>query len=423
MSAIRFGICLLVAFAVLAHGAVEPWSESILEIGAAALFLLWGFLSIWQQQVQVRWNTLFLPLLGLAALALLQWGFRLSAYPYLTKVELLKLGAYFLLFFLAVQSFRNSEDWRHFVWFLLAFGFGVALFAILQSFTFNGKIYWFRQLHHGGTPFGPYVNRNHFAGLMELILPLGLAILLLHAARRDKLPLVALFTVVPVGALFLSASRGGITSFLVQVGFLGIVIWGRPAGRKRPVAAAVLLLLAGAFVAWLGVGSALQRLATIRSAEVSEVRRLTMIKDSWHIFLDHPWIGSGVGTLVAVYPRYESFYDGKVVEHAHNDYVETLAETGVIGTLFSLAFLVLLIRPALSVFKFRPNSFTLAAHLGALVGCCGLLLHSLVDFNLHIPSNALLFLLLAALVTSEDPPSEGWRKGPGTSPGLTQTFS
>src|SRR4029077_3409163 len=135
-----------------------------------------------------------------------------------------KYSALLALFFLCVQSFRTRAQWHTFVWFLLILGFGVSLFAILQHFTFNGKIYWVREIPFGGIPFGPYVNRNHFAGLMELLIPPGVAILILRAERRDLLPLVTLFTLFPIGALFLSASRGGIMSFVAEVVILGVLI-------------------------------------------------------------------------------------------------------------------------------------------------------------------------------------------------------
>ena len=106
--------------------------------------------------------------------------------PFLTRIELLKYSALVALFFLCVQSYRTRSQWRNFVWFLLSLGFAVSLFAILQHFTFNGKLYWVRELQYGGIPFGPYVNRNHFAGLMELLIPPGLAIQILGGERRDQ---------------------------------------------------------------------------------------------------------------------------------------------------------------------------------------------------------------------------------------------
>ncbi len=403
MKAIRVGICALVAFAAFAHGAVEAWSEAVLELGAAALLLLWVALVFRGDEIEIRWNPQGWALLAFGGFALLQALARLSVSSYLTKIELLKLGAYLVLYFLALQAFRTRKEWQGFVWFLLVLGFVVSVFGIIQHFTFNGKLYWVRELRYGGIPFGPYVNRNHFAGLIELIVPVGLAVLLLRAVRRDLLPLVTLFTILPIGALFLSASRGGIVSFLVEVGLLAILIWTRRGEKKALTAAAGVLLLAGVLVAWLGVGRALERFAKFESLEVTEQRRLVMIKDTWRIFLDHPWLGTGLGTLVSVYPRYETLYDGKVVDHAHNDLVEVFAETGIPGALCCLAFVVLLIRSALANLRSSHDSLDLAIHVGAFVACAGLMAHSLADFNLHIPSNALLFFLLAGLASTPIP--------------------
>ena len=166
------------------------------------------------------------------------------------------------------------------------------------------------------------------------------------------------------------------------------------------MAATGVLLVAGAFVVWLGIGHTMERFAQLWSVELSTERRAAMLKDTWQIFLDHPWKGTGLGTLVAIYPGYASVYDGRIVDHAHNDYVEMMAETGFVGLLLGLAFLVLLFRSALSRLGSDTHSFALAVRIGGLVACSGIVLHSLVDFNLHIPSNALLFLLQASLATS-----------------------
>ena len=192
------------------------------------------------------------PLLGLWAVAAVQLATRITVYPFLTRVELLKYTALLALFFLCVQSYRTLEHWRGLVWFLLMLGFCVSLFAILQHFTFNGKLYWVRELRYGGIPFGPYVNRNHFAGLMELLIPPGLAVLVLGAERRDQLPLIALFTLLPIGALFLSASRGGIMSFLAEIALLAVLILLRRRERKELAAAGLVVVLAIALVSWLG---------------------------------------------------------------------------------------------------------------------------------------------------------------------------
>ncbi|HEX4643214.1 MAG TPA: hypothetical protein VH161_07090, partial [Candidatus Acidoferrales bacterium] len=152
MSVIRTGICVLVAFAVLAHGAVEPWSEAVLEIGAALLLLVWAGKVLTSGELNLVWSPLLWPLLGFWLLAALQLALGITAVPYLTRIELLKYSSLLALFFLCVQSCRTRSQWRNFVWFLMSLGFAVSLFAILQHFTFNGKLYWVRELQFGGIP-------------------------------------------------------------------------------------------------------------------------------------------------------------------------------------------------------------------------------------------------------------------------------
>jgi O-antigen ligase len=400
MRAIRVGICVLVTFSVLAHGAVEPWSEAVLEVGAAVLLLLWAWEVSVGGEFKVVWNPLLWPLLGLWGVAALQLAAGITVYPFQTRIGLLKYTALLALFFLCAQSYRKLEHWHGFVWFLLILGFAVSVFAILQHFTFNGKLYWVREIQFGGIPFGPYVNRNHFAGLVELLIPPGLAILILRAERRDQLPLVALFTLFPIGALFLSASRGGIISFLGEIGLLAFLILFRRREGKELAAAGLVVVLAIALVSWLGIGRALERFASYKTLEVSEGRRIEMLQGTWRIFLDHPIAGTGLGTLQEVFPLYETIYDGLIVNHSHNDYAEVLAETGVIGGLCGLAFLVLLAWTGWKNIVAEKEVMNLAYQAGALVACFGLLVHATVDFNFHIPSNALIFLLQAALATS-----------------------
>ena len=127
--------------------------------------------------------------------------------------------------------------------------------------------------------------------------------------------------------------------------------------------------------------------------------------DTWHIFLDHPLMGTGLGTLQMVFPPYDTLYDGKIVNHSHNDYLEALAETGVLGGLCCAWFLgVLLLESLRGLAKFG-SSFGASLNLSGLVGCSGLLVHSLVDFNLHIPANAMLFVVAAFLATTRLQPS------------------
>jgi len=408
MKVIRVGLLFLFAFCVLAFGAVEVWSGAVLEIGASLLFVGWAALVFLDDRIKIHWNPLNWPLLGLFVIGLVQFLLGATPYPFLTRVELLKLAAYLLIFFLSTQAFRERRDLTNLAWFLILLCFAVSLLGIVQHFTSDAKIYGFRTLTAGGDPFGPFVNRNHFAGFVELTLPAGLALLIFRGLRRDMIPLTGLLTIVPVGAIILSGSRGGIVSFGFEVAVLALLARLRKAQEgPRLVALAIVGFAALALVAWLGAGRAIERFSTLHPGDVTLGRRATMVHGAAHIFFDHPVKGAGLGSLVAVFPRYEIAYDGYVVDHVHNDYVELLAEMGILGGLCGLAFLWILVRDARSCFTAEQGHFSRAVHAGAVTALCGLLLHSLVDFNLHIPSNALLFLLQAHLATSTPLPSQG----------------
>ena len=404
----RISICILSAFSVLAFGAVQLWSQAVLEIGTTILFLFWAFRALRQNEIRIHRNWIYLPLLGFWNLILVQYGLGLSFGPYLTKIELFKWTFYLLLCFLAVEAFGTSEERRRFAWFLLSFCFLVSLFALIQYFTFNGKLYWIVALSQSSGPFGPFVNHNHFAGFIELAEPMGLALLLSGSERSERTPLLVLFTVLPVAALALSASRGGIISFLIQATLLAWILRRNIAGRIKLAAVSALGTITLALVLWLGIGYTAQRFSNLASKDISRDTRMLIYKDAWRIFRSHPWAGTGAGTFVIVYPHYATHYNSLLVDHAHNDYLEFLSETGLFGALFGLGFIAILfwrasanLRASRSSMAAQKSALTRLLYAGGLVACVGLLLHGLVDFNLQIPSNAALFLILAGLTTSD----------------------
>jgi hypothetical protein len=370
MKFLRFGICALLAFSVLAHGGVENWARAVFETGAGLLFLYWALQLCVHRHSSLLLSPLLFPLAGFILVVAAQWVFHVSASPFETRVELQLLLADFLTLFLAVQAFRTPDDWKGLVWFLMIFAFAVAVFGILQHLTFNGKLYWFREMRYGGIPFGPYVNRNHFAGFAELTIPLALVPLVLGKVRRERLFIVGVFAVVQVGAVLLAASRGGIISFGCQLVLLAAwMIWRRARG-KQLIAGGAVLLVALAMVSWLGVRQILERFSAMQSLEVSDSKRVSMWRGSWHIFLDHPLL-------------------------------EAFAETGIFGGLLCASFLGVLLLESRRRVLHSASSFAVSLHLAAFIGCFGFLVHSFVDFNLHIPANALLFFLMAYLATAE----------------------
>ena len=412
MSAIRVGICSLLVFAVLTDGGVPDWSTAVLEIGAAVLFVFWAIVAVRQRQIDLRPNWLYLPVLGLIAFCLVQKFFGLSVYPYATKIELLKWIAYFALAFLGVETFRTPAQSKSLAVFLVSFGFLVALFAIAQHYAFNGKLYWFVPLPQSSEPFGPFVDRDHFAGFIELTAPFGLAMLFNGTWRGERAALVALFTAVPITALVLCGSRGGILGFAFASLFLIFVSQRQNMRIRQLLAFASLIILCGSLVFWLGASATMQRFGTLTVSDLSRDQRVSMDRDTLRIFQDHYTTGTGLGTLETVFPRYETDYTGRVVDHAHNDYLELLAETGAIGGFLGLVFIVLLFRQGFTNLNSRQCQSDHVFYAGALASCSALLVHSFVDFNLHVPANACLFLLLATLASADRRLRDPWNAEP-----------
>ena len=405
MKFVRVGICALLAFAVLAFGAVEEWAQAVLQVGAAILLVLWALRLYRRNSEQLVIPPEFLPMSAFALLVVAQWVFHLTASRYYTRSDLQLLALYMIVVFLMAQAYSRTSHWRGFLWFLMSLGFFVSIFGILQHLTFNGKLYWFRTMRFGGLPFGPYVNRNHFAGFAEMVIPVALVPLVLGKVRRERLFLVALFALVPIVALFLSASRGGIVSFVVEIVVLALLLLVRRIRGRSVIVGGIVVLLAMMMVSWIGVQQVLQRFSGIQSLEVSAGKRTAMRQDTWRLFLDHPVVGTGLGTFEMVFPPYDSLYDGKVVNHAHNDYLEAMAETGVVGGLCCALFVGVLLLNSMKGLADLGKSFGAALNLSGLIACVGILVHSLVDFNLHIPANALLFFASAHMATARLQPA------------------
>jgi O-antigen ligase len=185
----------------------------------------------------------------------------------------------------------------------------------------------------------------------------------------------------------------------LEVALLALLLHAGTERGRRLLKAACLVIVTGVLLGWLGINSTLQRFEQLFGSDGPPNGRLSMSRDAWQIFVHHPWAGTGLGTFETAYPRYASFYDGLRLDHAHNDYFELLANTGLIGGVFGLAFVAFLLWFGYINLR-SQNPGGRAFYGSALAACAGILLHSFVDFNLHLPSNALLFLIYAGLATS-----------------------
>jgi len=395
--------------APLAFGAVQTWAWAATSILALLTLLLWTIGCVRQGVIRIAWSPLYVPAALFVLLGTAQLYGRLTLDAIATRESLIKLATDLIIFFLAGQlfAFASPKVWRAFGLTVTLFAFALALFAILQFFSSGGTIYWTVKPRWGGYVFGPYVNHNHYAGLMEMLIPIAAAFVLSCSESQSWRTLLGFSVLVPVAALLLSGSRGGMIALLGEILILSAVVhkFSRTPGRKARATPVALGIVAAAMLFfWMDPGEVSERLATVanlaQSPEATLGERKMAAIDSLRILRDHRWLGTGLGSFETVFPRYRSFPGDAVYDHAHNDYAEALAETGLVGGVLILAAIVLFFRIAFRDLAARLRHEVGWIQLGAALGCCGLLIHSFVDFNLHIPANAAWFAVSAAIAAT-----------------------
>jgi O-antigen ligase len=285
-----------------------------------------------------------------------------------------------------------------------AYGFAVAMFALLQSITSNGKLYWLRTPRFGGWIYGPYVNHNHYAGLMEMLVPIPLVFFLTHRAQGWQKAMAAVAAGMMASTIFLSGSRGGMAAFIVEMMVLAVVHLKQRKIRRSSVGLSFFLLIVIGLLIWLGGSELANRVASINveaRQELSGGMRTAIDRDGLKMFARKPVLGWGLGVFPDVYPRYRSFYTNFFVNQAHNDYVQLLVEMGTLGFATMIWFIVLLYRSAINKLENWTEDVNGAVALATTIGVTGILVHSFVDFNLQIPANAALFYVLCVVAAME----------------------
>jgi len=428
-------LCLAVLLSTLAFGGVQAWALAFFQAGACLVALLWTVDAWRTRRLRLSRNLLQLPLVGLFLIGLVQLlplggmggggeavggltnapANTLTLDPHATRFALIQLGS-LLIYFCAALVFTDSPArLRLVVRVITIFGFLLALYGMFQYFVNPAQIYWFRQPKFA-VPFGPFINRHHFAAYMELTLALPLGLLVSGAVAVER-RLLYLFAVGIMGvALILTGSRGGILSLAAEVLFL-VAIAGlvrrknkREAEENREAqsrvrAALVRVALGFALVVALLVGAvflggeeSLGRLFGTVNADDPTSGRTQFWQGTWEVIKHHPWLGAGLGAFSLVYTRYDVLNGVARLEQAHNDYLQILADAGIVGGVLGLIFLIALFRYGVARLD-SQDKFRRGVAAGALAGCFAVLVHSFFDFSLHMTSNALLFLVLAALAT------------------------
>jgi O-antigen ligase len=400
---VLYGTFGLLLFGPLAFGAVEPWSIFLLETGSVILTLLWLVKQYLDEELTILWNSLFVPMGVFGILILVQIVFRISAYRHDTISGAMLYAAYAMLCFLASQSLVRSSQARKIAVILAVFGAVVAAFALVQGVAPNGKLYWLRQPRMGGWIYGPYVNHNHYAGLMELLFPIPLVISLTRFAPEKERISAGIAAAIMVGTIFLSGSRGGMLAIFVELVILAIIQLSQKKTIRLAIGAIAFAAVLVGLLSWLGGKELTSRLSSISTearSEISGGMRLSIDRDALQMFRRKPIIGWGLGTFPVVYPQFRSFYTNFFVNEAHNDYLQLLTEAGLLGFGTMLWFLVVLYRRAASKIKNWTSDVSGAVTLACMMGVSGILVHSLFDFNLQVPANAALFYVFCTIVTA-----------------------
>jgi O-antigen ligase len=388
--------------APLAFGAVQPWAVFLLEASATLLLLGWGLHQWKNLELTVAWHPLYAPMLAFGALVAVQWIIGITAYRQVTYSLLLLYIGYGMLAFVATQTLRRSSQIRPLAGIVCCYGLVLASFSLLQGIAPNGKLYWIWPLEQGGLIYGPYVNHNHYAGLMEMLTPFPLVLALSRHTEGNRKLVVAGIAALMAGTIFLSGSRGGMLAFVAEVIVLAMLLRKR-GDWKQPIALGVFLAVMIGFLIWLGGNELTRRLVSIQSEARQELTggvRLTIDRDCLRMFRDKPVLGWGLGTFPVVYPQFRTFYTSFFVNQAHNDYLQLLVETGIAGFAIAIWFLVLTFRGAVAKLQNWTESINGTLTVAALLGCVGILVHSFLDFNLQIPANAALFYVLCAIAAS-----------------------
>jgi O-antigen ligase len=423
------------------YGAVQPWSYMT---AAAVIFFLFAYrtavavseggfyyintgLSIFVPAAILFFASQIIPIpdnfsrmlssghAAMSASAGLAGSLRPQAlYPWAARLQGVYLMSVFLLFFLVLDYSDTKERIQQTAWSVLVAGVLVGAAGTL--------------IRPGEEAYFPFVNRNHFAGYLEIMVPLALGLVwagIAPAFRRQGLVniiaravtgpdsvkafVASIAAVVLVFCILATHSRGAVFGLAASLTTLVLLLadsW-RARGLALVVAAAALaVLLAGA-----DGGRALERAARLAdgAGDNSAVMRVKIWKDTAHMIKDFPALGVGLGSFETAYPSYKTFGQERSVFQPESDWLYILSEGGIAGFVIAGAFLLVLMAKVASRLSLRRDGFAMGIAAGGTAGACGLVAHGLVDTGLHMP--AILFTVTVVLALSISAASRSYRPG------------
>ena len=392
----------ILVFGPLATGAVRTPDFLVIQGLTITAAGLWTFRLWVSARPQVLWTPLCWAVLAFAGYAVGRYF--TADIENLARQELIRVLVYALVFFIMLNNLHRQETVQIIALTLILLAVAISFYAIWQFLTGSKQVWTFiTPYNHRGT--GTYINPNHLAGFLGMLLPLTLAYAI---AGRLKLPVKILLgyaALVLAAGLAVTLSRGG---WLAGGGSLLVFFCGLLLRGKFSWSAlfAVLVLLAA--VGFFANNSPYIQLRWQKTfgqnvqSKGAEVLRFQLWQPAVRIWRDNFWWGAGPAHFDARFPAFRPQNVQQRPDHVHNDYLELLADWGVAGAV--------LVAGALAVFALGVgwtwravrggDSNKFAVVFGAACGLFALLLHSVVDFNLHIPANALLAVALLALASA-----------------------
>lgn len=416
-------LLLIVVFSPLIYGGITPFPSFIIQsisFSGAALFLVNIFfrrnIAIAKPGIIILGLFIGLILLQLlplpqAVVNVLSWGsflayrefsfvsgwfYRLTVCPDSTVKMLLQVLSYFSVFFLAANTLDNESKIKRVLIVIIITGFLLSLYGIFFKLA---------TIASGSNSFSTFVNRNHFAAYLEMIIPL--AISLIFIIKRRPIRFILSFGVLAMFfALFLTSSRAGILSLFIAFVALFLLLRRKVNPTKLVVVFCSLLMLSLGILLWSdnnpAVNYTINKFKILNEPVKAYSGRLVFIKDSLVIIKDFPFLGTGLGTFGDIYQKYSTINEKSSSylvrsDFAHNEPVQLLVETGLLGFVLLSVFLFTIFKSTVVLWRTRRNTFSVFLGAGCCVSLLAAFLHSLLDFTMHVPANALLFLIILAI--------------------------
>ena len=312
----------------------------------------------------------------------------LSIYPEATVGMLIQFLSYLAIFFVVVNYFDTERKIKRVILVIIISGFIYSLCGIIKRFAIEG------------VGFSTFTNRNHFSAYIQMIIPLTIGYSLTRRSAAVRSIFIFLASAMLL-ALFLALSRAGIICMVLSLLILSVILHIKFAlKREAGIVILIVLLLSVLLGVSSGFDPTMQRLKTLFTPFQALAGRLSLIKDTLHIIRDFPLWGVGLGALGEIFQKYKSMQGVETFSFTHNELLQLIAETGLLGFLLIVTFLFGYFKSILRLLFGRHNPYVVYLGLGCLVGIISIFLHSLFDFVFHIPANAVLFVIILALISS-----------------------